>query len=120
MATHNVLGKAAETMAVRLLKEKDYTLLERNYRHGKAEVDIIALKEEVLVVVEVKARTSDYFGAPESFVTPKKIKLLVQAVDAYLQERDWDIEVRFDIIAFKKTGQKWVHEHIENAFYPFG
>ncbi|MCL4135641.1 UNVERIFIED_CONTAM: hypothetical protein GTU68_042343, partial [Idotea baltica] len=99
MAQHNELGKKGEQIAIDFLLKNDYKILEKNYRYLKAEVDIIAQKKDILAVVEVKTRTSNYFGNPEEFVSPKKIKLLLSAIDYYVNERDLDVEVRFDIIA---------------------
>ena len=73
MAEHNELGKIGEQLAIDYLLKNGYKIRERNYRYLKAEVDIIALKENTLVAVEVKTRTSNYFGNPEDFVTKKKI-----------------------------------------------
>ena len=119
MAQHNELGKKGEQMAVDFLVEKDYVILERNYRFDRAEVDIIAKKEDVLAIVEVKTRSSLDFGNPQDFVKPKQIKRLVKAVDQYVLVNNLDVEVRFDIIAIVKEGQKVTIEHLENAFYHF-
>jgi putative endonuclease len=119
MAEHNELGKKGEKLAIDFLIENDYKILEKNYRYLKAEVDIIARKKDVLVVVEVKTRSSDYFGNPQDFITPKKIKLLVSAIDYYVVQRDLDVEVRFDIIAIIHQKNKTKIEHLENAFLHF-
>lgn len=119
MAEHNELGKEGEKIAVDFLLKKGYKILETNYRYIKAEVDIIAQKEGVLVAVEVKTRSTDYFEDPQDAVKAKKIKLLVSAVDYYVIQRDLDVEVRFDIIAIliNKDGTKI--EHLEDAFLYF-
>lgn len=119
MASHNELGKKGEELAVTFLKEKGYTILEKNYRYQKAEVDIIAKKNNTLSVVEVKTRSTDYFGNPQDFVNPKKIKLLVAAIDNYVVEKDIDTEVQFDIIAILNKNSKLVIQHIEDAFLHF-
>jgi putative endonuclease len=119
MAEHNELGKKGEKLAIDFLIENDYKILEKNYRYLKAEVDIIARKKDVLVVVEVKTRSSDYFGNPQDFITPKKIKLLVSAIDYYVVQRDLNVEVRFDIIAIIHQKNKTKIEHLENAFLHF-
>jgi putative endonuclease len=112
-------GKAAENRAAQFLQEKGYTVLTRNFRYLKAEIDLIARKENTLSIVEVKARTSSYFGAPESFVSKKKMNLLIQAADYYVQNRNLDVDVRFDIIAILFHMGKWKIKHIKGAFYPF-
>ena len=119
MAQHNELGKKGEQLAVDFLIKKGYTIRDINWRYLKAEVDIIAEKEGTLAVVEVKTRSSIDFGNPQDFVNPKKIKLLVAAIDEYVISKDLDIEVRFDIIAIVKENNKFVIEHLEDAFYHF-
>lgn len=119
MAEHNEIGKQGESVAVEYLLENGYEILERNYQAQKAEIDIIARKGDWLVVVEVKTRTSVDFGNPEDFVDKKKIKLLVKAIDEYVQETDLDLEIRFDIIAVLKKGNDFTIEHLEDAFYHF-
>jgi putative endonuclease len=81
MAEHNDLGKQGEALAVEFLQKNGYTILETNWTFQKAEVDIIARKNNVLAVVEVKTRSSIDFGLPQDFVNPKKIQLLVKAIN---------------------------------------
>ena len=119
MATHNELGEKGEKFAVKYLQDNGYEILERNYRFLKAEVDIIAKKQDVLIVVEVKTRSTNYFGNPEDFINSKKIKLLVAAIDNYIIEKDLDIEVQFDIIALIKEKDGFKIEHFINAFLHF-
>ena len=119
MAEHNDLGKFGEELAVEFLQKNGYEILETNWTFQKAEVDIIAQKENTLAIVEVKTRSSIDFGLPQDFVKPKKIQLLVKAVNEYVISKDLDIEVRFDIIAVHKEGKSFAIEHLENAFYHF-
>jgi len=119
MAHHNDLGKKGEQLAIDFLIDNNYTILETNYRYLKAEVDIIAQKKDVLVAIEVKTRTSNYFGNPQDFVNPKKIKLLLSAIDNYVVERDLDVEVRFDIIAIITNKKQTKIEHLKDAFLHF-
>ena len=119
MAEHNELGKLGEEMAVEFLKKDGYKIVETNWTFQKAEIDIIAQKENVLAIVEVKTRSSLVFGLPQDFVKTKKIQLLVKAVDAYVTERDLDVAVRFDIVAIHKEGKSFVIEHLIDAFYHF-
>ncbi len=119
MAQHNELGKRGEELAVALLQRKGYTILERNYHFQKAEVDVIARKDGLLIAVEVKARSSTDFGNPQDFIKKRKIARLVSAVDHYVVSRDLDVEVRFDIIAVVKKGEDFEVEHLEGAFYHF-
>ena len=119
MAEHNELGKLGEELAVEFLRKEGYRILETNWTFQKAEIDILAQKENTLAVIEVKTRSSLDFGLPQDFVKPKKIQLLVKAVDAFVSERDLDIQVRFDIIAVHKEDKSFVIEHLIDAFYHF-
>lgn len=119
MATHNELGEKGEQLAVDFLQQKGYKILERNWRFKKAEVDIIVLKNDVLIAVEVKTRTSNYFGNPQDFVNQKKIQLLVEAINEYVISRDLDVEVRFDIVAIIQNKNTTKVEHLEDAFLHF-
>jgi putative endonuclease len=119
MADHNELGKQGEALAVEFLQQKGYEILETNWTFQKAEIDIIAQKDSVLAIVEVKTRSSIDYGLPQDFVKPKKIQLLVKAVNEYVLVNDLDLEVRFDIIAIHKDGAEFNLEHIEEAFYYF-
>ena len=119
MAEHNELGKLGEELAVSFLEKDGYTILDTNWIFQKAEVDIIAQKDKVLAIVEVKTRSSLEFGLPQDFVKPKKIQLLVKAVNEYVISKDLEVEVRFDIIAIHKNGKKFEIEHIIDAFLIF-
>ena len=119
MAEHNELGKKGEALAVDFLLQKRYSILERNYRFDKAEVDLIAQKDTILAIIEVKTRSTTDFGNPQDFVKPGQIKRLVKAVDEYITVKKLDVEVRFDIIAIVKVGAGHQIEHLENAFYHF-
>jgi putative endonuclease len=119
MAEHNELGKIGEEVAVDFLEKNGYDILETNWVFQKAEVDIIAQKGNVLAVIEVKTRSSLDYGLPQDFVKPKKIQLLVKAINEYVIANDLDVEVRFDIIAIHATGTSFDIEHLEAAFYYF-
>ncbi|GAA4295306.1 YraN family protein [Aestuariibaculum suncheonense] len=119
MAQHNELGKKGEQLAVDFLLKNGYTIVERNYRFDRAEVDIIAQQDDTLAIVEVKTRSTTDFGNPQDFVKPKQIKQLVKAVDEYVTENSLDVEVRFDIIAIVKQGNKYDIDHLKDAFYHF-
>ena len=119
MAKHNELGKKGEQLAIDYLIAKGYTIVERNYRFQKAEVDIIAQLKDTLAIVEVKTRSTTDFGNPQDFVKPKQIQRLVKAIDEYVTANKLNVEVRFDIIAIVKKGSGFNIEHLEDAFYHF-
>lgn len=118
MATHNDTGKKGEMLAKQHLEANGYTILETNYRYKKAEIDIIAVKDDVLAIIEVKTRTSTHFGDPESFVNNKKIKLILEATNAYIDKTDVNYEVSLDIISVV-IGKPNEINHIKNAYYFF-
>lgn len=119
MASHNELGNRGENLAVEFLQNNGYTILDRNWRFKKAEIDIIALKNDILAGIEVKTRSTNYFGNPQDFVSTKKIQLLVEAMDEYVSTKDLDVEVRFDIIGVLISQDQQEIEHIEDAFFHF-
>lgn len=119
MAEHNELGKFGEELAVAFLQQNGYEILETNWTFQKAEIDIIAQKENTLAVVEVKTRSSIEFGLPQDFVKPKKIQLLVKAINEYVISNDLDVEVRFDIVSIYKEDKEYKLEHIDDAFFHF-
>lgn len=119
MAAHNDFGKEGENDAVNYLLSEGYQILERNYTYAHAEIDIIALKDDILAVVEVKTRTSNLYGEPESFVHQQKINLLVRAINHYIEKKNLEVEVRFDIISIIKNQYQYELKHLEDAFYPF-
>ncbi|WP_343623027.1 YraN family protein [Flavobacterium lindanitolerans] len=119
MAVHNELGKQGETLAVEYLQKEGYEILETNWVFQKAEVDIIALKGDVLAIVEVKTRSNLEYGLPQEFVKPKKIQLLVKAVNEYVIVKNLDVNVRFDIISIHKNAENFTIKHLIDAFLHF-
>lgn len=117
MKTNQELGKNGEEYAVKYLKSAGYKILVRNWRWGKAEIDIIASVDEYIVFVEVKTRSSEDFGAPYEFVSNKQQKMIINAAHEYILKNDIDLEARFDIITLIKNNKEKM-EHIEGAFYP--
>jgi len=118
MAKHNELGKAGENIAVAYLEQKGYVVRDRNWRRGHLELDIVAAKENELIVVEVKTRSNTRFANPEEAVDLPKIKRTVRAADAYIKLFQIDAPVRFDIVTIVGDGGNFKVEHIEDAFYP--
>ncbi|MGB7395547.1 MAG: YraN family protein [Pricia sp.] len=116
---HNEFGKEGEELAAKFLIEKGYSIQQKNYRHGKIEIDIIAQKGDVLAIVEVRARSSDHIIPIAETITPKKIQRLVRGANQFVTSRRLDVEVRFDIITILKNPQVLEIEHLENAFYHF-
>ncbi|AZA47865.1 YraN family protein [Chryseobacterium carnipullorum] len=117
MATHNDFGKIAEDLAAEYLQKNGYKVVKRNFRFQKAEIDIIAEKENLIIIVEVKARSTDAFILPQEAVTKAKIRSVVSAANHYLEEFNRNNEVRFDIISVLPDERKnLIIEHITDAF----
>ncbi|XHR93595.1 YraN family protein [Mucilaginibacter sp. UC70_90] len=119
MAQHLELGRTGETLAKAHLENAGYEIIDENWTYGKAEIDLIAYKDKVIIFTEVKTRTGNSFGEPEDFVDNRKQKLLVEAADEYIYLMNHQGEVRFDIIAilFDRSGN-YILNHIEDAFWP--
>jgi len=118
MASHNELGEQGEELANAHLLRNGYTILERNWRFGKEEIDIIAIQGDELVIVEVKTRNSDFFGEPHQFVSKSKQSHLIRAAHAFAEKKDLDVEVRFDVIGVIINTKEQRLLHLEDAFQP--
>lgn len=118
MAQHNLLGKSGEELASEFLISRGYIVRDVNWTSGKYELDIVAYKDNILVVVEVKTRGSSDFAYPEEAVTEKKIRNIVRATEAYIMTHDLNMDVRFDIISIIGKEPPFEIEHIEDAFLP--
>ncbi len=112
-------GNEGESTAIALLKRKGYEIITRNYRYQKSEIDIIARLGNELVFVEVKSRSTGYYGDPMDAVDRKKEKLIAFAADHFVESQNLDVEVRYDVITILSENGHEVVEHIEDAFYPF-
>lgn len=121
MADHNDLGKEAENLVAEYLLKNGYKILVRNFRFKKNEIDIIAEKDNKIIVVEVKARSTDFFILPQEVVTKGKIRSIVSVADHFMEEFNKNQEVRFDIISVLPDKNKvlQITEHIEDAFEAF-
>ncbi|WP_295770837.1 YraN family protein [uncultured Mucilaginibacter sp.] len=119
MAKHHELGRRGEAIAKAHLEAAGYEILDENWTFGKAEVDLIAYKDRMIIFTEVKARSGNSFGEPEDFVDNRKQKLLASAADEYIYIMNHQGEVRFDIVAILFTPQQtYTLKHIEDAFWP--
>lgn len=121
MARHNETGKWGEDIAVDYLRRQGYTLLERDWRSGHRDIDIIMRSPDgrTVVFVEVKTRTSAAIMRPEDAVDIKKIRNIAYAANNYVKMNNVVSELRFDIVSVvgENAGVARV-EHIEGAFNP--
>mgnify|MGYP000480176438 CR=1 FL=1 len=117
--TPKQLGSFGESLAYKKLLSSGYQILERNYRFSKAEVDLIVKKDDILIFVEVKTRSSSYFGQPEEFVSQNQEQLLFDAANHYMEQIGHDWEIRFDIISILyRNKNNYQLKHLKDAFFP--
>ncbi|MEG1609178.1 MAG: YraN family protein [Clostridia bacterium] len=107
------VGIEGETLACEYLQNKGFEIVERNFSCKLGEIDIVAKKENLLAIVEVKTRENTKFGMPFEAVTSSKIKNIIAVTKYYLMcHKNVDMDIRFDVISILR-GQI---EHIEDAF----
>lgn len=118
MSSTNSIGKLGESLASTHLTERGFKILERNWRFGKKEIDIIADIEDFIVFVEVKTREEEFPGRLEEYLNRRKQKHIISAAGEYMRQRDIEKEARFDVITVILQGELQEITHIEEAFYP--
>jgi putative endonuclease len=118
MAEHNELGKQGEELAATYLREQGYIILDKNFRAGRNEIDIVARDKDIMVIVEVKSRRSNFFTEPEYAVTREKQRALIRAANSYIYRKNINLETRFDIIAIILKDEEVHINHLKDAFYP--
>lgn len=111
-------GSRFETLACEYLRDKGYRILERNFRFGHKEIDIIASDGGTVVFVEVKGRTGASHGAPAESVTTGKIRNILKAAEAYLWRNNLaNKPCRFDVVCVNLVDNREAEfGHIRNAF----
>lgn len=116
MAAHNELGKWGENCAADFLQHKGYTIIERDWKSGHHDIDIIAKNEDTLVFIEVKTRRNRLFGNPEEAIDYKKRLNLLSAINHYVKSHRINVPVRFDIISIVGTiGSTPEIDHIKDV-----
>ena len=116
MATHNDVGKEGEQIARKFLENKGMTIVETNWRSRHLEIDIIATQNKYIHFIEVKTRTTLYFGYPEDSISQKKIRNLINAAEEYLNENIHWNRVQFDVIAINIFNGEPVIFYIEDVY----
>ncbi|MDN4166019.1 YraN family protein [Cytophagales bacterium LB-30] len=115
MSLSQAQGKLGETLASQFLEKQGFSIVAKNFRWRRNEIDLIVKKERLLVFVEVKLRKNQAFGRPEDFMSPEQQERVLQAAEQYVLENDWPHDIRFDIIAItQQTGELL---HLPDAFY---
>ena len=103
MATHNELGTWGEDLAVAFLQKKGYVIIERNWRSGHRDIDIIALHNDAVVFVEVKTRRNQNFVYPVTAINYMKLRNLRAAINHYVKYRRIDNRIQFDVVTIVGT-----------------
>ena len=117
MGNNKITGNEGENRAVQYLLENGYKILFRNWRLNIGEIDIIALKEEALVFVEVKTMPNSTLDMLKSVLNAQKQKRIIKMSKCFLQKHREYINgyIRFDVIIIDMKGLPPIY-HIENAF----
>ncbi len=113
-------GDEGEGLAAAYLEKQGYTIVERKWKFGRIEIDLIAIKENIIAFIEVKTRYSNTYGQPWEAVNKAKRKNICTGANAYIQQYAINHEPRFDIISIIKSHKEFRMEHIEQAFRPIG
>lgn len=111
------LGQRGERLAEEYFKRRRFSILERNYRYRRGEIDLIARRGNLIVFIEVKTRSSNTFIDAEQSLRSRQISSIREVAEHYLHEVKWQGEVRFDILTIEENGMRITLRHFEDAFY---
>ena len=119
MTDRKKTGNAGEALARAHLEQRGYRIERSNYRYRRTEIDLIAWDGDILVFVEVKTRSSQVFGDPSIFFKPAQRQRISRAASAYMDEIDYEWEIRFDLIAILYRGaDDYRLDHYPDVFFP--
>ena len=118
MRSTSQIGKDGEQIALDYLLTKGCKLLEKNWRFGRHEIDLIIKDDECVIFVEVKTRRSDHLIAPALTLSKQQQDRIITAADNYIQYCELDCEFRFDIISIVQYVNSFKLKHFTEAFYP--
>lgn len=118
MAHHNDLGREAEELAAEFLTTKGYHIVHRNWRYFHKEIDIVAEKDGMLIIIEVKSRFVAGRVTADELMSAGKLRFIVDAAEAYISRYQIEKETRFDLVIITFSGEGSAVEHIEGAFIP--
>jgi putative endonuclease len=117
MATHIIKGRTGEWLAADYLQSLGYKILCCNWKHRQYEIDIIAVSQGVLHIIEVKTRHSGQFGEPEEAVSGKKFRNLQKAASQFLELNPCWKRIQFDVIAIRRSFQQDKYVLIEDIYF---
>jgi len=111
------LGTKGEKIAADFLCHHGLEIVERNFRYGHGEIDIIAKKGNLIIFCEVKTRTGSAYGKGEDAVNEKKQKQIRRVAEGYISGRELDgYDFRFDVVVVEIKRNQTKIRIIENAF----
>lgn len=114
---HMRLGHAGEDVAAAVLQKVGFRLLDRNWRKGRLEIDLVCADGDTVVFVEVKTRQAQGMSDPADAVTPEKQRRLARAAQGWLAAHDaWRRPCRFDVVCVLRNGDTFSAEHYRHAF----
>jgi putative endonuclease len=114
MTDKTQIGRKGENLAAEFLVKNGFEITARNYRHGRGEIDLIVKRDDWLLFIEVKTRSSADYGNPEDFLQEFQMNRIFDAAENYIFDIDWQGNVRFDVISIR-LGKETVIEHFEDA-----
>ena len=115
MAAHNELGKWGEEIAAAYLQKKGLRIMQRDWKSGHRDIDIIATDGECLIFVEVKTHRNTDYGSPLEAIDYKKRRNLLASINHYIRSRHIDMPFRCDVVAVvANIGTEPEVEHIED------
>ena len=117
MSTRDI-GKTAEEQAADYLRQQGFTIRDMNWQQGQRELDIVAEKDGVLHIVEVRSLSSTSIMQPYQSINRRKQQNLIWAANAYVERYGLDMEVQLDVISLVRNHDSIQIEYIPNAFYP--
>lgn len=103
MNYNKIRGNFGEDIAVSYLEKNNFTILERNYRYKRCEIDIIAKNKDCIYFIEVKIRKDNMFGYPEDFVSKNQQNRIKLAAENYIYNNNWNGKILFNIISIEKN-----------------
>ena len=118
MAKHNEKGSKAEKVGEKYLVNRGYSILHKNWHYGHKEIDLVAEKNNRLIIVEIKGRIDKYYNGPSDVISIRKMKNLCDAAEAYINKFNIENEIQFDLIIVIFGRDENHIEHIEEVFYP--
>lgn len=115
---HCERGREAERLAARYLEERGYRIWKANWRWGRKELDLVAVRGGELVIIEVKLQDGNTVNDPSHVVDVRKQRHIIQAAEAFIRLHHSSRPTRFDVVAVIRKGGQTFIEHTENAFSP--